>query len=84
MACAVDATRCPLCQQANQCAMEIEKTSGIAQAPCWCMQWTFDPVLLSRLPAQSRGVACICHNCAMLATTARQNVNPPTITSTQS
>jgi hypothetical protein len=59
-----DATRCPLCGQANACAMEIERETGVKQAPCWCTQVDFSPELLGRLPPQARGKACICASCA--------------------
>lgn len=64
---ALAATRCPLCGQVNQCAMEIERTSGVRQPPCWCTQVDFNRELLERLPAQARGLACICAACASAA-----------------
>lgn len=59
-----DASRCPLCGQPNQCAMEAQRASGVKQPPCWCTQVKFDAALLSRLPEQARGRACICAACA--------------------
>ncbi|WP_026972705.1 cysteine-rich CWC family protein [Aliagarivorans marinus] len=47
--------RCPLCKQDNHCQVE----SGA----CWCMQRTIPLDLLSLLPEEQRGVACICPNC---------------------
>ena len=61
---ALDATRCPLCGEANRCAMEIERETGQAQPSCWCMAADFDTALLARLPAERRGLACICARCA--------------------
>ena len=61
---AIDASLCPLCQQANQCAMEVEKASGIPQAACWCTTRKIDVALLSQIPPESRGLACICARCA--------------------
>lgn len=61
---AVNPTVCPLCSQANQCAMELEKATGQPQGPCWCTQVDFSAALLSRIPAQARGQACVCAACA--------------------
>ena len=60
----VDATRCPLCGQANVCAMEAERATGQPQPDCWCTQVVFDDALLDSLPAQALGLACICSACA--------------------
>ena len=59
----VDPTRCPLCGGDNRCAMEIERATGQAQPPCWCLSVPFAPELLARLPAQAEGLACICARC---------------------
>ena len=64
---ALDATRCPLCGQPNQCAMETQQRTGIAQPDCWCSRVEFSPELLARLPAEARGAACICSACAAAA-----------------
>jgi hypothetical protein len=58
-----DPTRCPLCGGDNRCAMEIERATGLAQAPCWCVAQSFSAELLNRLPEAARGQACICGNC---------------------
>ncbi len=60
----VDPTRCPLCGQDNRCAMEVERATGQAQPPCWCLGARFTPELLERIPAASRGRACLCARCA--------------------
>ena len=60
----LEPSRCPLCGQANQCAMEVERATGIEQPPCWCTQANFSKELLERLPAEARGQACICAACA--------------------
>jgi len=60
----LNATRCPLCGQANQCAMEVERASGVKQPPCWCTQVDFNRELLGNIPAEARGLACICRACA--------------------
>ncbi len=64
---AIDATRCPLCGRPNQCAMETQKRTGVAQPDCWCSQAAFSPELLTRLPAEARRAACICSACAEAA-----------------
>lgn len=59
-----DPSRCPLCGQANRCAMEIERETGVPQGPCWCVSAGFTPELLARVPTEARGMACICARCA--------------------
>jgi hypothetical protein len=44
--------------------MEIARSTGQAQQPCWCTQVDFGADLLSRVPAQARSLACICAACA--------------------
>ena len=58
------AAQCPLCGQPNRCAMEVEKETGQKQPPCWCTGVTFEPSLLAQIPPASRGLACVCVNCA--------------------
>lgn len=65
---ALDPTRCPLCADANGCAIEIERESGVAQAPCWCLAASFSDALRQRVSPQARGLACICAGCAATAT----------------
>jgi len=60
----IDPTRCPLCGDLNQCAMEIAKLTGQAQETCWCVSATFTPELLASLPQAARDRACICLTCA--------------------
>ncbi|MDB5871143.1 MAG: hypothetical protein JWQ07_585 [Ramlibacter sp.] len=60
----LDPTRCPLCGQLNQCAMEVQQATGVEQPPCWCTQMDFTAELLDQLPVQARGKACICAGCA--------------------
>ena len=64
---ALQPTRCPLCGQVNQCAMEVERATGVKQPACWCTTVDFSSDLLDRLPAQARGQACICAACAAAA-----------------
>ena len=44
--------------------MQLEKDSGVKQPPCWCTTATFEQALLDRIPAASRGLACLCFACA--------------------
>ena len=52
--------RCPLCGQANECQLA---TQDAYKGPCWCMDETFPPELLARIPEEARGCACICQHC---------------------
>lgn len=63
----VDPSRCPLCGQPNRCAMDIERETGLVQPPCWCMSASFTVALREAVPAQARGLACICATCAARA-----------------
>jgi Cysteine-rich CWC len=64
----IDPSRCPLCGQTNQCAMEIEKATGIAQEACWCVGMDFSANVLAKVPPTAQNQACICASCARLAT----------------
>lgn len=60
----IDPARCPLCGQANACAMEAAEASGMPAAACWCVGASFPPKLLVRVPQALRDRACVCCNCA--------------------
>jgi hypothetical protein len=60
----IDVSRCPLCGELNQCAMEVERATGEKQPPCWCTRVDFRQDLISSLPSAARGRACICAACA--------------------
>jgi len=60
----LDAARCPLCGQVNQCALEVERATGLKQPPCRCTRVDFNREVLGRLPPEARGLACICQTCA--------------------
>ncbi len=60
----INTSLCPLCGNANQCAMELEKETGVKQAACWCVGMDFSADLLARLPVSAQGQACICAVCA--------------------
>lgn len=66
----IDPTRCPLCGGDNRCAMEIERETGEAQPPCWCVSTPFPPGLLDTLPEAARGKACLCARCVTAAAKA--------------
>ncbi len=66
----VNAGLCPLCGRPNTCAMELARTTGKAQPPCWCTAATFDPAALARIPAAAQGLACLCPACARSAVAA--------------
>ncbi|MFN9473599.1 cysteine-rich CWC family protein [Acidovorax sp.] len=54
------ALQCPLCGQANQCAM----AAGQAPETCWCMATPVAPEALAQIPVEARGKVCICPLCA--------------------
>ena len=56
----LDTSLCPLCGQANQCAI----SAGLPPESCWCMQTTVSQQALARLPSKARGKRCICPACA--------------------
>ena len=58
-----DPSRCLLCGGDNRCAMEVERETGVPQGPCWCVDASFPPDLLARLPPEADGKACICAAC---------------------
>lgn len=65
---AIDTTRCPLCGADNRCAVELERATGQAQPPCWCMDKppmdaAAAQALQQRLPDSARGLACVCAAC---------------------
>ena len=72
-----DPSRCPLCGAGNGCAMEIARETGVAQPPCWCMSADFTDALRARVPADARGLACICANCVAAAATAAPTETMP-------
>lgn len=59
----LDPGRCPLCGGDNRCAMELQKATGQAQPPCWCVSQTFSAELLASLAEAAQGKACICGAC---------------------
>ena len=61
---APDPGRCPLCGKQNQCALEIERATGVKQPPCWCTKVQFHPSVLERVQTPARGKVCVCQTCA--------------------
>jgi hypothetical protein len=57
---AVDPARCPLCGAENLCAMAADPEA----IHCWCFDVTVANEALERVPAEARGVACVCAACA--------------------
>jgi hypothetical protein len=62
----IDQSLCPLCKKANICAMELAKSTGLPQAPCWCTEVAFSADLLARIPPANQVMACVCAQCAAL------------------
>lgn len=55
------APRCPLCGEANDCAVS---RTGSFDTPCWCRDVVIDTEALSRIPDHRRNRACLCPRCA--------------------
>jgi hypothetical protein len=61
---AAGADRCPLCGEANGCAI-----AAGSQSPCWCVDASFDRALRERAARIGGPPRCICARCAGAATT---------------
>jgi hypothetical protein len=57
----LDERACPICGEPNECAAAA---SGSFDTPCWCGAVTITAAQLERVPAEKRGLACICRRCA--------------------
>jgi hypothetical protein len=55
-----DTTKCPLCGEANECAV----AAGRDPESCWCMTVTMSPTAIAAIPAEAQGKICICARCA--------------------
>jgi len=62
---------CPLCGQPNECGA----CQGNAAA-CWCMSTPISADVLARLPAEERGLRCICARCAQNQQQADAPIDP--------
>jgi hypothetical protein len=56
---AAGADRCPLCGEANGCAL-----AAGSQSPCWCVDQAFDAALRARAARADGPPRCICARCA--------------------
>ena len=61
---------CPLCGQPNGCAMQAAKDQGTPVGVCWCVNVSFSPELLARVPQAAQRKACICQACASAGTSS--------------
>jgi len=59
----LEALKCPICGEPNQCAQEIFQATGKPPETCWCMGATFSAELLDRVPEEAQNKACICEKC---------------------
>ncbi|WP_337955963.1 cysteine-rich CWC family protein [Curvibacter lanceolatus] len=62
---------CPLCGQPNECGA----CQGNASA-CWCMSTPIGADVLARLPAEERGLRCICARCAQKQPQVDAQIDP--------
>jgi len=56
----LDLARCPLCGEANQCAMAADPEAE----SCWCVDEKFPADLLARVPERAARLVCVCRRCA--------------------
>jgi hypothetical protein len=56
----LDARKCPLCGQPNDCQLG---TTAAWKGPCWCAKLDMPEALLAQVPAGLRHRACICRVC---------------------
>jgi hypothetical protein len=56
----IDPARCPVCGADNRCAMAADPDAS----RCWCFDVAISAESLSLIPAEARGVACVCARCA--------------------
>jgi hypothetical protein len=60
---AAAADRCPVCGEANGCAIAAQSA-----APCWCTEASFSAALRDRAARAEGAPRCICARCAGDAT----------------
>ncbi|MBA5868957.1 MAG: DNA or RNA helicase of superfamily II [Nitrospira sp. CR2.1] len=53
-----DPARCPLCSRENKCGL------ANGSKACWCFDSPIPSKVLTLLPVEMKGVACICRDCA--------------------
>jgi len=61
-----DPARCPICEQPNECGA----TRG--ESTCWCFTARIPEAVLTRVPAEDRGMRCVCAACAASGTTPEE------------
>jgi hypothetical protein len=69
----MDAGRCPLCGQPNDCQLCAD---AACKGPCWCAQLVFPEALLAQVPAELRDRACICRACMESFPLTRSQARP--------
>ncbi|HET8917995.1 MAG TPA: cysteine-rich CWC family protein [Candidatus Binatia bacterium] len=52
-----DPRRCPLCGDLNACGI------AAGEKNCWCFTELVPPEILKKIPAEARGIACVCRFC---------------------
>ncbi len=62
-----DPIRCPLCGEPNACGLAAGGTS------CWCFTASVPSATIEQVPAEARGVVCICAACARRALEAERH-----------
>ena len=60
----LDLQICPLCGDANSCAMATSSTDDQTPLDCWCMTVKFDAMTLAKIPNSLQNKVCICKLCA--------------------
>ncbi|MBB6674855.1 cysteine-rich CWC family protein [Cohnella nanjingensis] len=63
----IDPAICPVCGGDNGCAL----LAGQPIEQCWCMRTRIPKEVLSAIPAERRGKACVCQACAAGSAPAR-------------
>ena len=54
----IDASRCPICAEPNNCQLAAGRTQ------CWCFELPLPVHVVARVPVEALGVACVCEPCA--------------------
>ena len=57
---ALDEGHCPLCQQANGCAIAADREA----AACWCQHQSIEPSAIAAARQLGAAKRCICQRCA--------------------
>lgn len=81
MSFASSAGSCPLCGEANHCAVA---SAASGEPPCWCAQASFTAESLASVPLGAQGKVCICQRCATGAVSKPPVSSNPSIERTAS